>query len=168
MTEVEWDVQELSAGDWELVRSARLEALGESPEAFVAHRDHEEWWGEWEWRRTFEGAKWLAVRASETIGILRSVHDPTAPNARHIESIWVAPTHRKRGVFRDMLHRLIELERENGARDLMLWVLEDNHDAQDAYKRLGFVLTGQRQALLSEADRFERRLRLRLTEPLSA
>ena len=36
----------------------------------------------------------------------------------------------------------------------MLWVLEDNHEAQQAYKRLGFIPTGQRQALPDETDRF--------------
>ena len=91
--------------------------------------------------------------------------DPTTPGSRMVESIWVKPTHRKRGVFRAMLKRLIELERANGARDLVLWVLEDNDDAREVYRRLGFAWTGIRQALLSEADRFERRLRLRLTAP---
>ena len=48
MTETEWAVQELMPGEWELVRSARLEALSESPQAFLARRDHEEFWGEQE------------------------------------------------------------------------------------------------------------------------
>jgi hypothetical protein len=40
----------------------------------------------------------------------------------------------------------------------MLWVLEDNHDAQHAYQALGFEPTGERQ-FLPALGQFERRLR---------
>ena len=46
-----------------------------------------------------------------------------------------------------------------GVTDLLLWVLEDNHDAQRAYEALGFEPTGERQ-FLPDLGRFERRLRL--------
>jgi hypothetical protein len=34
-----------------------------------------------------------------------------------------------------------------GVRDLLLWVLEDNDEAQMAYEALWFKLTGERQLL---------------------
>jgi RimJ/RimL family protein N-acetyltransferase len=45
-----------------------------------------------------------------------------------------------------------------GVSELLLWVLEDNHDAQRAYEALGFEPTGERQFLLP-FGRFERRFR---------
>jgi ribosomal protein S18 acetylase RimI-like enzyme len=83
----------------------------------------------------------------------------------HIESIWVAPTHRRRGVFRALLLELAEINRWLGVTDLMLWVLEDNHEAQRAYEALGFVPTGERQ-FLPDFRRFERRLSLQLRQLL--
>ncbi len=46
--------------------------------------------------------------------------------------------------------------------ELMLWVLEDNHDAQRAYQVLGFESTGERQ-YLPAFGQFERRLRLEIS-----
>jgi hypothetical protein len=43
----------------------------------------------------------------------------------------------------------------------MLWVLEDNHDAQRAFKALGFDPTGERQ-YLPALGQLERRLRLEI------
>ena len=51
-----------------------------------------------------------------------------------------------------------------GVTELMLWVLEDNHDAQRAYQALGFEPTGERQ-FLPAFGQFERRLRLESVEP---
>ena len=167
MTDAIWDVQELSPEEWPLLRRVRLEALYDSPQAFLSHHHHEESWGERDWRRTFEAAKWVIARTEKVIGLVRSVHDPTEPRSRYVESIWVAPTHRKRGVFRSMLRAVAERERKAGARDLMLWVLEDNHDAQQVYELLGFETTGERQRLPDETGRFERRLVLGIAELLN-
>jgi ribosomal protein S18 acetylase RimI-like enzyme len=73
----------------------------------------------------------------------------------------VAPTHRRRGVLRDLLRDLAEINQRMGVTDLMLWVLEDNYNAQRAYEALGFEPTGERQ-FLPAFGRFERRLRLDL------
>jgi ribosomal protein S18 acetylase RimI-like enzyme len=150
----------LTPADWSLLRKARLEALLDSPQAFTSSYAHESIWGELEWRRMLNAANWIIARESEkVIGLGKSVSEPVRPEARHVESVWVAPTHRRRGVFRDLLRALAEIERQTGVTELLLWVLEDNHDAQRAYEALGFHPTGEQQ-FLPGAGRFERRLRL--------
>ena len=72
----------------------------------------------------------------------------------------MAPTHRRHGVIRALLHALAETERRVGVTDL-LWVLEDNHDAQRALEALCFEPTGDCQ-FLADFGRFEVRLRLGL------
>ena len=69
----------------------------------------------------------------------------------------MAPTHRRRGVCRALLHAVADLEGQTGVTDLLLWVLEDNLDAQRAYDALGFEPTGERQ-YLPAFRRFERRM----------
>jgi hypothetical protein len=49
-----------------------------------------------------------------------------------------------------------------GVTELLLWVLEDNHAASNAYRALGFVPTGERQ-FLRAFGRFEQRLRLEIS-----
>jgi ribosomal protein S18 acetylase RimI-like enzyme len=151
----------LAPVDWRMLRVARLQALLDSPHAFTSSYAHESRWGEPDWRGTFTAATWIVARETESVvGLARSVGEPEVL-ARHVESIWVAPTHRRRGVFRHLLHALAGVERRTGVRDLLLWVLEDNHEARSAYEALGFRSTGERQ-YLPALGRFERRLRLSL------
>jgi ribosomal protein S18 acetylase RimI-like enzyme len=146
--------------DWRVLRGARLRALLDSPHAFTSSYAHESSWGEPEWLRMFDAARWIVAREAEkVIGVARSLSEPDRPATRHVESIWVAPTHRRRGVFSAMVLALGDLERGMGVTNLLLWVLEDNYAAQQAYEALGFVPTGERQ-FLPDFGRFERRMRL--------
>ena len=152
------DLQLLTPPDWQVLREARLEALRESPRAFTSSYAREWGWEETQWRPLFDSAIWIIARDAENVlGLARSVGEPELPSARHVESVWVAPTHRRRGVLRDLLHSLAELERQIGVTDLLLWVLEDNHGARRAYEALGFKPTGERQ-FLPTVRRFELRL----------
>jgi ribosomal protein S18 acetylase RimI-like enzyme len=54
-----------------------------------------------------------------------------------------------------------------GVTDLLLWVLEDNDDAQRVYEALGFKLTGERQ-FLKAAGRFEQRLKMSISHLLGS
>ena len=150
----------LTPAGWSLLRQARLEALLDSPQAFTSSYRQEVSWREAEWRRVVDAATWIVAREADTvIGLARSIGEPDLPATRHVESVWVAPTHRRRGVFRALMHALAETERRMGVTQLMLWVLEDNHDARSAYDALGFEPTGERQ-FLPAFGRFERRLKL--------
>jgi ribosomal protein S18 acetylase RimI-like enzyme len=159
------DLHMLTPADWWLLRKARLEALLESPDAFASSYYHEARWSEAEWRRMFHAAKWIvAHEAGKVIGLVKSVIEPELPSARYIESVWVAPSHRRRGVLRALLHMLAETDSCVGVTLLMLWVLEDNHDAETAYRALGFKPTGERQ-FLPAVGRFELRLMLGVGTP---
>jgi ribosomal protein S18 acetylase RimI-like enzyme len=153
----------LTPFDWQVLRAARLRALLDSPYAFTSSYARESSWGEPEWLRMFDAATWIVAREAEkVIGLARSVNEPERPATRHVESIWVAPKHRRRGVLRALLDAVVEIERRRGVTYLLLWVLEDNHDARRAYEAVGFVPTGERQ-FLPAFGRFERRLRLCLS-----
>jgi ribosomal protein S18 acetylase RimI-like enzyme len=150
----------LAPVDWQALRAARLQALLDSPHAFTSSYAREWLWSEPEWRRLFDSATWIHAReAHKVVGLARSVSEPKRSAAPHVESVWVARTHRRRGVFRALLQAIGDAERRKGATDLLLWVLEDNYDAQRAYEALGFKPTGERQ-FLPAVRRFERRLRL--------
>ncbi|MDT0349532.1 GNAT family N-acetyltransferase [Pseudonocardia charpentierae] len=164
MTNSMWNVRELVDDEWELLCEARLEALKESPQAFLSRHDHVSSWGEPEWRATFIAARWVVVAPDcDIVGLLHSVRDRATPRSREVQSIWVRPEYRKRGVFRSMLNTLAKWEWAAGARDLWLWVLEDNHDAQRAYEHVGFCLEGEPQPLPDVPNQSERRMRMPLT-----
>jgi hypothetical protein len=64
-------------------------------------------------------------------------------------------------VLRTLLDALAEISHRMGVTELMLWVLEDNHAADIAYRALGFHPTGDRQ-YLEPRTQFELCLRLEI------
>jgi ribosomal protein S18 acetylase RimI-like enzyme len=161
-------LQFLTRVDWQLLRNARLAALFDSPHAFMSTYAVEQRWRKPEWQRMFDNSTWIvAWEAGKVIGLTRSLADPELPLWRHLESVWVAPTHRRRGVCGILLRAVAERERVNGVNELLLWVLEDNHDARLAYKSLGFEQPGERQ-YLEAVGQCEERLRLGIGDLLGS
>jgi L-amino acid N-acyltransferase YncA len=154
-----FELKTLTPLDWQVLRQARLKALRDAPYAFMSSFAVERRWREKEWQQLFNAARWIVAReADEVIGLARSVAEPE-PSQRYVESIWVAPTHRRRGVLRALLCALAQLHRQEGVADLLVWVLEDNCDALRAYQAVGFEATGERK-FLPALGGFERQLRL--------
>jgi ribosomal protein S18 acetylase RimI-like enzyme len=161
MTSVTGEIRVLSAAEWNVLRGARLQALRDAPEAFLAEPEHEAGWSEDMWKLTFVTSRWLvALSGGQPIGLLRSVREPGRSGERHIESIWVAPGHRRRGLLRSLLGVLADRESRLGVAQLKLWVLEGNKEARQVYRRLGFEPTGRRQTLSDGTGRVEHQLSL--------
>ena len=155
------DVLVLTPADWSQLKSVRLRALQESPHAFASAYQHEARWSEDEWRSTFDTSLWLAAGTRhDLIGLARSTSAERAWQ-RNVESVWVQPDRRRRGVTRMMLQKLIEHE-PGGVTELYAWVLDGNDAARRVYQRLGFVFTGLRQPLPGSMGRMEERLVLRI------
>ena len=148
-TGAQYRVRLLSVGDWRLLRSTRLRALADAPMAFTPQQEDETTWRDIDWSHALVTARWLiAVEHHEVIGLVRSTHHAAeAPTSRHVEAAWVDSRHRRRGVLRSLVKKLIDVERRAGVRDLLLWVFEHNEGAQQAYARIGFVATGEPQRL---------------------
>ncbi len=154
------DVDVLTDDDWKLLQDLRLRALEESPDAFLSKADAGKAGDEAYWRERCTRNVWVVARIGrQVVGMASSVQDPAQPPyARHIESVWVDPTHRRQGVLRAMLRHLVELNPE--VHDWFVWVLDGNDLARKVYERMGFVSTGERQALAGSFGRSEERMRL--------
>jgi ribosomal protein S18 acetylase RimI-like enzyme len=159
MTKAVLDMRLLGPADWRILRDTRLRALIDSPGAFTSHYHLERRWSEHQWRQRFRAATWVvAVERGTVIGIAGLVNDhPEEPE--HVESIWVAPAHRCRGVSRSLLETMMGIAQRAGLAELLLWVLEDNVLARRIYAHLGFEWTGERKPIRPGHGRFERRLR---------
>jgi ribosomal protein S18 acetylase RimI-like enzyme len=160
MTKALLNIRPLTPADWRTLRDIRLRALIDSPTAFTSHYHLERRWSENQWRQRFRAATWVvALERGAVIGIAGLVNDhPEEPE--HVESVWVAPTHRCRGVARSLLDAMVDLARRAGLAELLLWVVEDNQLAWRVYTHLGFEETGERKPIRPGHPRCERRLRL--------
>lgn len=133
-------VELLQPSHSEDLRLARLEALQDSPDAFVATLDQEKQRSDSDWIDVAAATTWAVAReGAKVVGIASmTAADPAAPTVHFIESVWVHPERRRRGLGRRMLLELEVRARAIGAEFLQLWVLETNGSAYDAYVNLAF------------------------------
>ena len=146
--------------DWRLVRDIRLRALQSDARAFDGDLGEEAARHDAYWRSATTVTTWVAAFIGElAVGIARAVGEH---GRRHVESVWVDPHFRRRGVASRMMRELARLERERGERQLRIWVLDGNDGGRAFYDALGFVPTGERKPLPSNPARTEERMHLRL------
>jgi ribosomal protein S18 acetylase RimI-like enzyme len=130
----------LASKDWRDLRTARLAALRDSPDAFVAELADEKARTAEDWRASIKQLAWAGAWVNgRIVGIARlSAAGSSEPTRPFIESVWVRPQHRRQGFVQGMLHELEEPARERDATHLQLWVLETNDLALNAYLKLDF------------------------------
>jgi ribosomal protein S18 acetylase RimI-like enzyme len=86
---------------------------------------------------------YLAWDGDNACGIAAGFLDADAPSRAHLISMWVAPTHRKRGVGRMLIEAIADWARGCRAVELYLDVTSNNGAARAFYERLGFIATGK-------------------------
>jgi ribosomal protein S18 acetylase RimI-like enzyme len=130
-------VQALSVDQWEVLRDARLESLKDAgvgrEGALGGSYDDESLRSNSAWRRQFDGNDWFVVRdRGEVVGL-------AALNRAgyYIESLWVKPAFRKRGVARTLVDTVARAVPKN-LPYVELWVFATNALAVLAFERMGF------------------------------
>lgn len=138
-------VAEESLGTFKVIR---LQALAESPWAFGSTYAAESQLPEAEWRDraarcTKEGyVGYFAMEEGEPVGIVRGTPDDEDPGVAWVESMWVAPSHRRCGVGELLIGEVIAWAEGRGLKALLLDVTRGNEPALRLYEKLGFVKTG--------------------------
>lgn len=134
----------LSGRDWETLRSLRLGALADSPEAFLGRPGEAAWQPE-EWRRSADRGAWFGAFIDETPTGLASVVYDVPTGDHYVESMWVMPRFRRRGVAVALFTVVERYVANQSGSVLRLWVLDGNPSAAAAYVRYGFRSTERRQ-----------------------
>ena len=123
--------------DAPVLRQARLDSVVTSPEAFLATADDIETKPDDHWHQELESATWAVVEVEgEVCGIVAAkppdlVKDSYAREeaACFIESVWIAPAVRGRGLGGQLLMYLIEAQCREDIEKFYLWVLDENSSA---------------------------------------
>jgi len=158
-------VRLLDAADWAVLKRLRLASIEDAPQALLCRPEVERARSDEEWALLLNGKNWLAAfAAAGPVGIAACVVDP-ATGRRYVESMWVDPTHRRRGVAGQLLRAAGRLARSQGHGSIYLWVLEGNTAARDFYLRQGFSPTGVAQPIGDHHEMREEEFSLALTGP---
>ena len=91
------------------------------------------------------GRYWIATDRGRTVGQVMATREWS--DWRNgwfwwLQSVYVAPSHRRRGVFRALFTRVRDEARDAGACGLRLYVEHENHVAADTYRALGMADAG--------------------------
>jgi GNAT superfamily N-acetyltransferase len=136
-------VQEITANEWQRLRSIRLKSLEESPHAFGGTFEIESAEDEISWRSKFEKLDFLIASVDGVDGAVLSVEvlDGDFGATCWIGGCWSDPQFRGKGLMRAMFTYIDEQEKDWKVQGLGVWT--DNYNAIAAYEKLGFVKMGE-------------------------
>ncbi len=143
-------VRALTEDEWETYRSLRLEALQESPDAFVADHDTEAAEAEDFWRaRMNRSARLVAEAGDEQVGVV-SIGDAAeseSENGGQLFGLWVRPEWRGRSVAANLVRQGAMIAEGQGFARLFYWVGSDNGRAVAFASSFGFRPTDERRPM---------------------
>ncbi len=132
-------VRRVGPGDEPTVRSLRIAALTDSPEAFGSTLERE-------LARTPDD--WTAMVGTGALFVLEDDDGPAGLVGGLLEegrvdlvSLWVAPAARGRGGGDALVRAVLDWA---GPSEVRLWVVDGDRPARRLYERHGFVPTGER------------------------
>jgi len=133
-------VEAVPVREWQRVEGLYLAALVTDPDKFYLGSTD----GQKRRDSLLNGIWVVARRGGEDIGLAWLGE---RDDGWFVESVWVAPAHRREGVATTMMNHLIALAKEMDLGCLSLWVVSHNEAAEELYtKRMGFVVAGQPKA----------------------
>ena len=106
-----------------------------------------------DWVQEIKSSTWVvAERGGKGVGVAackppeQDKDEESGHDSRYIESVWIDPHLRGRRLGERLIRYLMaaESQKNPGIRQFLLWVFETNSPAISLYKRMDFVLTGDR------------------------
>lgn len=150
------EIRNLHPDDWRDIRDIRLRSLVDAPEAFTSDHRRESAYDEEKWRDLAVTGRWFVAADGEVVGVAVGVDGWSGdPKRRELVGMWVAPSHRRRGIARELLDEVRAWATSEGATTLSLGVREGNEGALQAYLNMGMLLSGE---TMPEFDRAANRI----------
>jgi RimJ/RimL family protein N-acetyltransferase len=137
-------VQRADVGDVDLVRTLRLRALADAPDAFGSTYEREVAFAPDVWTArlaTRTNAHFLG-RADEPVGIVSIVRDEPDGDPAWLVGMWVEPDARGSGVADELVATALEWAGNAHIGAVHLHVTDGNERAERLYLRHGFARTG--------------------------
>ena len=142
-------IRRVTSGDWEQLRTIRLAALADAPDAFSSTFEHEVAWPSESWRMWAASsdagdrqATFIAEGTGAWLGIATgAVHRWRA--GAILYAMWVDPDARRQGVGRQLVEAVVAWARSRDLPAIWLWVADGNEPAVALYATLGFVRSGR-------------------------
>jgi len=136
-------VRRAGAGDEDLVRDVRMQALADAPDDFDSTVEEARAWTTEEWRT------WISRRAAFLFedengarGLVAGDPHRSDPGAVFLGAMWVHPDLRGTGAAESLVMAVLDWAQSRSAARVWLHVVERNERARRFYERVGFRPTG--------------------------
>ena len=148
------EIRRIRATEGSLLRSVRLRALSENPDAFESTHAEEttrpsEEWDLWASRSGTGDRACLFVADDEgSFVAMAGAYTPEGtPLTRRLIAMWVASEVRGRGIGQSLTNEIVQWSAHSGAEEITLWVVDLEGPARRVYERAGFSLTDVEEPL---------------------
>ena len=164
-------VRRITVDDWRRLRQIRIEALSNSPMAFITTADEARQDPDSLWRsRAEQGASgdgqvtMLAVAGDDAVGMAVGFRRTKRPlDVVPVVAVFVSERARRLGVGARLMAGVEEWAVSVGGRTTSLWVVDGNDGARRFYESLGYTATLDRQRITVPPVRWETRMQKPLT-----
>jgi GNAT superfamily N-acetyltransferase len=135
--------EQLGPHDGARLRSIRLRALQDAPDAFGATYEQASAYADDAWaKQVTELPTFVAVDNERDVAMVRCALDRHRPDTAFLISMWVAPEVRRRHVGGTLVDLVVAWARSNGVSRLLLDVADLNLPAVTLYAAKGFEPNG--------------------------
>jgi len=93
----------------------------------------------------------LACEGEAVYGSTYGLRDLQSGDSGRVGGTWVAPSHRRQGIGKELLQAVVFWAKEQGFRRLRLWAPATSTAALSLYRQAGFSGTGHRRPLPTNA-----------------
>jgi GNAT superfamily N-acetyltransferase len=130
--------------DWRALKSIRLEALADTPDAFGSTWKENARWSDSQWKNAARNRLYyLAYRDEHVVGMASGGLNDAHPGTRWLYGMYVTPSDRGTGTADRLVATVLEWARGEGVREVYLHVTSSVARARAFYTRLGFRPTGE-------------------------
>ena len=144
------DIQQTTEADWRDLKKVRLQSITESPKSFGLTYEAVSAYTDDQWRERAGNRTppmyFVARDEGVPIGLIGGVKAHAEFN---LIAMWVAPSHRGRGVGKALVATVLSTAASRGESEVSLFVSPINKAASTLYESMGFRFTQHFEALES-------------------
>jgi GNAT superfamily N-acetyltransferase len=144
MDEATITIRRSNRGDWRALKSIRLEALADTPDAFGSTWKENSTWSDAQWKHAATNRLYyFAYRDDVVVGMVSGGLNDVHPGTRWLYGMYVTPSERGSGTADQLVATICSWAASEGVDEVYLHVTSSVARARAFYTRLGFRPTGE-------------------------
>jgi GNAT superfamily N-acetyltransferase len=140
-------------GDWPDLRTIRLEALADTPDAYGSTYGETVLWSDAQWKdNATNRLYYLAHRDGRVVGMVSGGFNDGHPGTRWLYGMYVTPSERGTGTAAALVKAIEEWATSEGVDEIYLHVTSTVPRARAFYEKIGFQPNGERFSMQRDAS----------------